>query len=295
LQRTLAVRLMAASGLDMQRARLDESHHPFCGGVPRDVRITNRYRPEEFLSGLMGVLHEAGHGKYEQGLPGDFADQPVGKARGMVVHESQSLLQEMQVSRGSAFMLFLTAQIRATFPDHVSAEPDAFTPENLHRLQTQVKRSLIRVNADEVTYPGHVMVRYDLERALIAGKLEVSDLPEAWTEKMLHYLGIPTLGNDKDGCLQDVHWPSGAFGYFPLYTLGAIVSAQLFKAARAAHDGLYADLARGDLSRLNQWLLDNIWSKGSSESVTELLVSATGRPLDPSFFIQHLKSRYSGL
>ena len=167
LQRDLASRLMAASGLDMSRARLDESHHPFCGGVPRDVRITNRYRPDEFLSGLMGVLHESGHGKYEQGLPADFAEQPVGKARGMVVHESQSLLQEMQVSRGRAFMTFLTGQICATFPEHVAKQPDAFTVENLYRLQTRVERSLIRVNADEVTYPGHVMVRYDLERVSI--------------------------------------------------------------------------------------------------------------------------------
>lgn len=292
LQRDLAVRLMAASGLDMSRARLDESHHPFCGGVPRDVRITNRYRPDEFLSGLMGVLHESGHGKYEQGLPADFAEQPVGKARGMVVHESQSLLQEMQVSRGRAFMTFLAAQICATFPAHVEKQPDAFTVENLFRLQTRVERSLIRVNADEVTYPGHVMVRYDLERALIAGKLEVKDLPEAWNEKMLVYLGISTLENDKDGCLQDVHWPSGAFGYFPLYTLGAMVAAQLFSAAQAAIKDLDRDLARGDLSQLNGWLRANVWSRGSSLSVTDLLVSSTGHSLDPSFFIRHLKNRY---
>lgn len=292
IQRNLARCLMAASGLDMERARLDESHHPFCGGVPQDVRITNRYRTEEFLSGLMGVLHEAGHGKYEQGLPAEFSDQPVGKARGMVIHESQSLLQEMQVSRGRPFMNFLAEQVREAFPEHAAREPTAFTVENLYRLQTRVERSFIRVNADEVTYPGHVMVRYDLERALILKKLEVKDLPEAWDEKMQLYLGISTRGNDKDGCLQDVHWPSGAFGYFPLYTLGALVAAQLFATAKAQLTDLDDDLARGDLSHLNDWLRRAVWSKGSSLQVTKLLVSATGSPLDPRFFIRHLKSRY---
>lgn len=292
LQRKLAIRLMDATGLDMKRARLDESHHPFCGGVPRDVRITNRYQPGEFLSGLMGILHEAGHGKYEQGLPEEFSDQPVGKARGMVVHESQSLLQEMQVSRGRPFVTFLAGQIRESFPDQVAEAPDAFTVDNLYRLQVHVERSLIRVDADEVTYPGHVMVRYDLERDLIAGKLDVMDLPEAWDEKMKLYLGISTLGNDSDGCLQDVHWPSGAFGYFPLYTLGALVAAQLFSAAQTALGSLDDDLARGDLSRLNEWLGANVWTKGSSLPLTELLVSATGRPLDPEVFIRHLESRY---
>lgn len=291
-QRKLALALMTGTGLDMTRARLDESHHPFCGGVPHDVRITNRYREDDFLSGLMGVLHEAGHGKYEQGLPEAFGDQPVGKARGMVVHESQSLLQEMQVSRGRDFVTFLGIKIREAFPDHAREQPDAFGDENLWRLQTRVERGFIRVDADEVTYPAHVMLRYDLERDLIAGKLSVRHLPAAWDEKMKLYLGISTLENDKDGCLQDVHWPAGAFGYFPLYTLGALVAAQLFAAARNALPELSADLRRGDLSQLNQWLGENIWSKGSRLSVTELLMAATGSELDPNLFITHLKERY---
>lgn len=293
-QRDLARRMMAAVGLDMGRARLDESHHPFCGGVPSDVRITNRYREDEFLSGLMGVLHEAGHGKYEQGLPQDYVDQPVGKARGMVVHESQSLLQEMQVSRGKAFTTFLATRIRDTFPEHVDRQPEAYSVENLHRLQTRVRRGFIRVDADEVTYPAHIMVRYDLERDLIAGRLQVRELPEAWNERMTTYLGLRTLGNDKNGCLQDVHWPAGAFGYFPLYTLGAMVAAQLFSAARARLPDLDDDLERGDLGPLDAWLRTNVWSRGSSLSVTEMLVEATGQPLDPHVFIDHLKTRYSG-
>lgn len=291
-QRELATRMMAASGLDMERARLDVSHHPFCGGVPDDVRITNRYRESDFLSGLMGVLHEAGHGKYEQGLPEEYRDQPVGKARGMVVHESQSLLQEMQVSRGRDFMTFLAARLPEVFPELVAEQPEAYGVENLYRLQTRVERGFIRVDADEVTYPAHVMLRYDLERDLISSRLEVRDLPEAWDDKMNAYLGLSTRGNDRDGCLQDVHWPSGAFGYFPLYTLGAQVAAQLFAAAREALTTLPADLQRGDLSALNSWLRTNVWGQGSRLTVSELLTAATGRPLDPSVFIEHLKSRY---
>ncbi len=291
-QKKLALGLMAATGLDMTRARLDESHHPFCGGVPHDVRITNRYSEADFLPGLMGVLHEAGHGKYEQGLPAAFRDQPVGRARGMVVHESQSLLQEMQVSRGRDFSIFLGKKIREAFPGHVADQPDAFSDDNLWRLQTKVERGLIRVDADEVTYPGHVMLRYELERDLISGKLSVRDLPAAWDAKMKLYLGISTLGNDKDGCLQDVHWPAGAFGYFPLYTLGALVAAQLFAAAADSLPDLPSNLRNGDLSALNRWLDERVWSQGSRLSVSELLVAATGSGLDPAVFIQHLEQRY---
>ncbi len=291
-QIALAHRMMVTCGLDMERARIDESHHPFCGGVPNDVRITNRYRDDEFLSGLMGVLHESGHGKYEQGLPARYLDQPVGKARGMVAHESQSLLLEMQVSRGRDFLSFLATQIPEFFPDHCASQPGAYDVENLVRLQTRVARSLIRVDADEVTYPAHVMVRYDLEKELIAGSLRVEDLPEAWDEKMRDYLGIGTLGNDRDGCMQDVHWPAGAFGYFPLYTLGAMVAAQLFSSARRDLSDLPQQLRSGDLSQLDQWLSQKVWGIGSSQDLQNILVSATTEPLNPQHFIVHLKSRY---
>ncbi len=293
-QQTFCRRMMDAAGLDLERARIDESHHPFCGGVPDDVRITNRYREDDFLSGLMGVIHESGHGKYEQGLPTQYLEQPVGKARGMVVHESQSLLLEMQVSRGPHFVEFLAGEIPRFFPDQVKEQPHAYSVSNLQRLQTRVERGLIRVDADEVTYPAHVMVRYDLERALIFGDLKVTELPEAWNEKMKQYLGISTLGNDKDGCLQDVHWPAGAFGYFPLYTLGALVAAQLFHAVQSAYPDLAADLQKGDLRRLDRWLKDKVWSRGSSLDLTEMLTRATGKGLDPQFFIAHLKARYTG-
>lgn len=293
-QRTLGLELMVRAGFDASAGRLDTSHHPFCGGVPRDVRITTRYDETDFVSALMGVLHETGHAKYEQGLPTAWQHQPVGLARGMVAHESQSLLLEMQVCRGRDFLVFATPIIAAAFPESVARNPEAFTTDNLSRLYSRVRRSLIRVDADEVTYPGHVVMRYDLERALIDGSLRVSDLPAAWDEHMRRWLGLSTLGNDRDGCLQDVHWPAGLFGYFPMYTLGAIVAAQLFAAAQRLHPALLESIQRGDFSTLDGWLRDAIWSRGSSCSLQQMLVDATGEGLDARHFKEHLTRRYLG-
>jgi carboxypeptidase Taq len=291
-QQKLAQRMMIASGLDMERARIDKSHHPFCGGVPSDVRITTRYSEEQFLPGLMGVLHESGHGKYEQGLPEEYRSQPVGTALGMTVHEGQSLLQEMQVSRGRDFISFLASQFGIFFPEQVRTQPQAYTVENLVRLQTRVKKGFIRVDADEVTYPAHILLRYELEADLVAGKLEVLDIPEAWDQKMQLYLGLSTKGNVRDGCLQDVHWPVGAFGYFPMYTLGAMVAAQLFSAAQSSLSDLPSQIRTGDLSSLNAWLKERVWSKGRSLSFDELMRQASGETLNPEFFVKHLHNRY---
>lgn len=291
-QQELAQRMMVASGLDMERARIDVSHHPFCGGVPSDVRITTHYSEDQFLPGLMGVLHESGHGKYEQGLPEAYRGQPVGTALGMTVHEGQSLLQEMQVSRGRDFITFLASQLGSCFPEQVLRQPEAYEVENLVRLQTRVKRGFIRIDADEVTYPAHILVRYDLERDLVSGKLDVMDLPEAWDQKMQQYLGLSTRGNDRDGCLQDVHWPIGAFGYFPMYTLGAMVAAQLYSVAQDSLSDLPAQVRAGDLSKLNAWLKQRVWSKGRSLSFDELMRQASGEALNPAFFVRHLRARY---
>lgn len=291
-QRSLGLQLMVCAGFDATAGRLDTSHHPFCGGVPRDVRITTRYDEHDFVSALMGVLHETGHAKYEQGLPSVWEYQPVGLARGMVAHESQSLLLEMQVCRGRDFLEFATPMIAAAFPESVARIPAAFTVDNLSRLYTRVRRSFIRVDADEVTYPGHVLLRYDLERALIDGSLRVSELPAAWDEQMQRLLGLRTLGNDRDGCLQDVHWPAGLFGYFPMYTLGAVVAAQLFAAAERSDANLRQAIRRGDFSILDGWLRAAIWSRGSSTSLQQMLIDATGEPLNAVHFKEHLKRRY---
>jgi carboxypeptidase Taq len=286
-QRGLGVKLMAALGFDFEHGRLDVSHHPFCGGTPDDVRITTRFDPADFTSALMAVLHETGHALYERGLPTAWRHQPVGNARGMSLHESQSLLIEMQACRSRAFAEFAAPLAREAFG---RAGP-AWQADNLHRLSTRVAPGLIRVDADEVTYPAHVILRYRLERALLAGDLDLADLPGAWRDGMRALLGIAP-DDDTDGCLQDIHWPSGAWGYFPTYTLGAMTAAQLFAAARAQLPGLMDDLAHGNFSRLLGWLRTNVHAKGSRHSAPEILTQATGAPLGVAAFRRHLETRY---
>jgi carboxypeptidase Taq len=287
-QKALAERLMARIGFDFQHGRLDTSHHPFCGGVPDDVRITTRYNETEFVSALMGVLHETGHALYEQGLPAAWRDQPVGQARGMSVHESQSLLMEMQACRSAEFLGFLAPLLRETY----GGDP-AFDPANLRKLYVRVEPGFIRVDADEASYPAHIILRYRLERAMIAGEMTFADLPAAWNAGMTELLGLaPT--NDAEGCLQDIHWYGGDFGYFPTYTLGAMTAAQLFAAARAAVPGLMAGIARGEFAPLVAWLRANVHGLASSLSTRALLERATGQPLSVEPFKAHLKARYLG-
>jgi carboxypeptidase Taq len=293
-QRSLVEGLMRSVGFDTARGRLDVSHHPFCGGAPSDVRITTRYDENNFTQSLLGVLHESGHAKYEQGLPARLSGQPAGAARGMAMHEGQSLLSEMQVSRSRAFIRFLAPRLAAAFPEAVAKRPEAFAAENLYRLFTRVKRSKIRVDADEVTYPSHIILRYEIERALIASEIEVRDIPELWDQGMRRLLSISTAGDDSNGCMQDVHWPSGAFGYFPTYTLGALTAAQLFAAAKRALPSLESEIEQGRFEALNTFLRERIWSQGSLLSGDALIRSATGEALDPRYFEAHLKARYLG-
>ncbi len=226
-QRALGEHLMRAAGFDFTRGRLDVSHHPFCGGASDDVRITTRYDESDFTSAIMAVMHETGHAMYELGLPKAWRYQPVGVARGMALHESQSLLIEMQACRSREFLHYAAPLMRDAF----NGSGPAWEPENLYRLYTTVEPGFIRVDADEVTYPAHIILRYRLERALIAGDLAPADLPGAWNDGMRDLLGI-VPPDDRRGCLQDIHWPSGEFAYFPTYTLGALAAAQFFAAAK---------------------------------------------------------------
>ncbi|SDP45915.1 carboxypeptidase M32 [Phyllobacterium sp. OV277] len=284
-QRELGLAMMAAVGFDLSHGSLSISHHPFCGGVPSDVRITTRYRTTEFLSSLMGVLHETGHALYEQNLPKQWAHWPVGKARGMAVHESQSLFVEKQLGRNPAFWHWALPIVEKHLGETWSI--DDIIP-HVHR----VERGLIRVDADEVTYPLHVILRYELEQDLIQGRLEAVDLPEAWDAKMREYLGLSTIDNPADGPMQDVHWAGGAFGYFPSYTLGAMMAAQQWAALTKEHPAADDDIARGDFTAVNHWRRDNIWSQGSRWSTPELLRRATGEKLNADHFIGHIRKRY---
>ncbi|MBK8907300.1 MAG: carboxypeptidase M32 [Rhodospirillales bacterium] len=287
-QRALAVRLMRMLGFDFDHGRLDVSLHPFCGGTPDDIRITTRYDEGDFAKALMGVLHETGHALYERGLPPAWRRQPVGEARGMVLHESQSLLMEMQVCRSRAFIAHLAPLLAETF----GGNGPVWEADALYRSYTRVAPGFIRVDADEVTYPAHVILRYRLERAMIAGDLEARDLPAAWADGMQRLIGL-TPPSDALGCLQDIHWYDGAWGYFPTYTLGALAAAQLFEAARTADPAIAPGIAVGDFAPLTTWLRREIHGRGSLMSTSALMTAATGRPLATDSFKRHLQQRYA--
>jgi carboxypeptidase Taq len=288
-QRALCEQVMKLLGFDFEAGRLDVSTHPFCGGVPEDVRMTTRFRDDDFLGSLMGTIHETGHGRYEQNLPRGWLGQPVADARSMALHESQSLSFEMQLGSHPGFVSQLAPLVAQAF----GAQP-AFGPQNLHRLLTRVKPGFIRVDADEVTYPAHIILRYEIERPLIEGEIEIDDVPALWNAKMMELLGVDTRGNFKDGPMQDVHWPEALFGYFPCYSLGAMYAAQWFAAMRRALPDIDARIGRGDLRPVFDWLRENIWSQASRWTTDDLALRASGETLNPAHFKAHLEARYLG-
>ena len=288
-QRALCEQVMRLLGFDFNAGRLDVSTHPFSGGVPEDVRLTTRYSEEEFLSALMGTIHETGHGRYEQNRPRELLGQPVAESRSMAIHESQSLAFEMQLGAHPGFVGLLAPLLRQAFGDQ-----PAFEPGNLRRLLTRVKPGYIRVDADEVTYPAHVILRYEIERPLIEGDVQAADIPAMWDERMMALLGLDTRGNYRNGPLQDVHWPSGMFGYFPCYSLGAMYAAQWFAAMRRAMPDLDARIAAGELAAVFGWLREQVWLPASRWPTDELARRASGQTLDPAHFKAHLQARYLG-
>lgn len=289
VQRAMSLAAMKLLGFDFEAGRLDESAHPFSGGVPEDLRLTTRYRDDDFAQSLMGTIHETGHARFEQNLPRQWLGQPIGRARSYGIHESQSLSFEMQLARGRAFDGLLAPMVAQHFGGQ-----SAFDADNLYRLFTRVKPGFIRVEADEMTYPAHIMLRFEIERALIEGEIEPEDIPALWDGKMQALLGLDTRGNYKDGCMQDAHWTEGAFGYFPSYTLGAMYAAQWFAAMRRATPDLDARIAKGDLTPVFDWLRANIWSQASRWETPELVRRASGEALNPAHFRAHLETRYLG-
>jgi carboxypeptidase Taq len=283
-QKQLGERLMQAIGFDTARGRLDVSVHPFCGGATDDVRITTRYREDEALQAQFGVLHETGHALYEQQLPKDWRFQPVGEARGMSLHESQSLFVEMQIARSLPFARFAAPHFSEAFGRSISAE-------QIYAQATRVQPGLIRVSADEVTYPAHILLRYKLEKALLADELKIADLPGAWAEEMQSLLGL-TPPDDKDGCLQDIHWPGGDIGYFPTYVLGHMIAAQLKAAMLKDVPDFDTRVEQGDFTPIRQWLGEKAHSQGSRYGTMELLQKATGEALNPAHYEAHLRKRY---
>lgn len=287
-QKAICRRLAEIVGFNLNKGRMDESAHPFCGGTPYDIRITNRYAENDLISGVMGIIHEAGHGLYEQGLPEIYINQPVGRSKGMAIHESQSLFMEMQVGRSKYFCEFLSKLLR----DEFKLQGVEYESENLYRLVTKVDPGFIRVDADEVTYPLHIFLRFEIEELLINDSLTLDELPAFWNSKMEEYLNIRPTSN-KVGCLQDIHWYSGSFGYFPAYTNGAIIASMLMAKAKALSPSITQEMSVGNISNLNKFLDDNIRGFGSLKSTKDLIKDATGsEDIDPIIFLTYLEQKY---
>lgn len=288
-QEELCRLLLERVGFDFEHGRLDVSAHPFSGGAYGDVRVTTRFTDDEFLSASMATIHEGGHALYEQGRPSEWRNQPVGQARGMGVHESQSMIIELQAGRCDPFVDYLAKQARDIF----GGEGEAWTAGNMRRLVRKVEPGFIRVDSDELTYPAHILVRHGIEKALISGDLAVADLPGAFNEAVAGLLDLD-VPDDRHGCLQDIHWYGGAYGYFPMYLMGAMIAAQLFEAAVAASPEILPALGSGEFAPLVGWLRSNIHSKGSLLDRDALVAGATGSPTGAAAYLRHLDRRYVG-
>ncbi|MEW5308984.1 MAG: hypothetical protein WDW38_000901 [Sanguina aurantia] len=292
-QASLCKKVALDLGFDMGKGRLDVSVHPFTGGShPTDVRITTRFKPDNLMEGLTGAIHETGHALYEQGRNLEYDGLPVNSALGMGIHESQSLLWERMVALSPPFSKYLLPLLKESFPKEFGDVSERQLYESMNVIASP---SLIRVESDEVTYPMHVILRYEIERGLMSGSIKVKDLPTVWNAKMKEYLGdVPPT--DAQGCLQDVHWSSGAFGYFPTYSLGAMYATQIFDCAKKSVPGLEEKMAAGDFKELKAWLNAKIHSVGSLHANgDELMVAVTGAPLDPSIFLKYLRDKYTDL
>jgi carboxypeptidase Taq len=286
-QRQLSLEVLKALGFPFDRGRLDESEHPFTEGVPGDIRVTTRFDASDPFTGLLGAVHETGHAMYDLGLPAKWRDQPVGRDRGLALEESQSLLFEMNLCRSRAFVSYL----KPLLDKYLQVSGDEWSEQNLYRLLIRVKRSLIRMDADELTYPVHIMLRYDLEKKILDGALPVADLPEAWNANLEQRLNIrPT--NDVDGCLQDIHWAVGHFGYFPSYALGAVIAGQLNEALRAERPSLDAEIAAGQFGGVMDWLRENVHGVGARLPIQDLVKQATGKPLTAAAYLRYLEAKY---
>lgn len=286
-QKRLNSELVRLLGFDFSQGRIDESKHPFSTGDFGDQRITTRYTYDEFTESLKATAHETGHASYEGGLPSKYVGLPVGSARNSCIHESQSLLFEKQILLSQPFLEFFTPTIHQYLPD-----AQIYNANQLWQSMTRVKPSFIRVDADEVSYPLHIILRYEIEKDLINGTVEPEDIPELWDQKMFEYLGLRTTDDYRNGCLQDIHWTDGSFGYFPAYTLGSINSVQIFSAIKRAYPDWQARLLIGDVIFIREWLEANIWSIGSLKDSQELIQQATGEQTNSRYFLDYLKERY---
>jgi carboxypeptidase Taq len=279
--------VLKAMGFDFAAGRLDLSAHPFSSGSSTtDVRLTTRVDEHDVFSALSSSMHEGGHGMYEQGINPEFNRTPLAEGTSLGIHESQSRMWENQVGRSRAFWEAFFPKLQQSFPDMKAVSLDAF-----YRAINRVKPSFIRVESDEVTYNLHILVRYEIEKAVIEGRMQVSEIPEAWNAKMKEYLGI-TPPDVSQGCLQDIHWSHGSFGYFPTYTLGNLYAAQFFHTAKDRIPDLEKQIAQGNLSPLKNWLNREIHWVGKSEDAATIVQRVTNEPLNANYFVRYLWAKY---
>lgn len=290
-QRRYALEVAQKFGYDMARGRLDVAPHPFETDFGRnDVRITTRYDRNMPTQAIYGVFHETGHALYEQNVAETWGRTPLDSGASMIFHESQSRLWENVIGRSRAVVERFFPLLREIFPEPLS---DVSADEFYHAVNC-VEPTLIRVEADEVTYNLHIMLRFELELALITGELKVADLPDAWAEKMRAYLGV-TPPNDADGVMQDTHWSQGSLGYFPTYALGNVMSAQIFATANKARPEIAAELAEGRFDALRGWLVENLYRYGRKYLPKDLALKVNGEPLNPRPYMDYLQSKYTDL
>jgi carboxypeptidase Taq len=281
----------AALGYDFDSGRLDTTTHPFCTGIgPGDTRILTRYNPKFFSESFFGILHETGHGMYEQNLPAEKHGTPCGNACSFGIHESQSRLWENQVGRSRPFWEHFFPRLQQSFPGTLRD----VTLDDWHFAVNDVQPSFIRVEADEATYNLHIILRFELEQALMTGELKPADVPGAWNERFQKLLGL-TPPDDAQGCLQDIHWSFGGIGYFPTYTLGNLYSAQFMAAARSELPGLDDDFRRGEFGRLKGWLHESVYCHGQRYRPNDLCRRITGQSLDHRPLIAYLREKYEPL
>ncbi|HEV7632347.1 MAG TPA: carboxypeptidase M32 [Steroidobacteraceae bacterium] len=286
-QKLLITEIMKAMGFRFERGRLDESEHPFTEGVAGDIRVTTRIDTADPFTGLLAAMHETGHALYDLGVPKEWSGQPVGRDRGMALEESQALLIEMIVCRNRSFVAYL----RPLLEKHFAVTGPEWEQENLYRLLTRVRRSAIRVDADELTYPLHIMLRHDLEKQLLGGQLAVREVSEAWNDGMQNRLELRP-GTDAEGCLQDVHWAQGSYGYFPSYAMGGVIAAQLFEGLHNTIPDIEDQVARGEFTGLTDWLRVHVHGLGSKLQLQDLMKQATGKPMAATASLRYLETKY---
>ena len=289
-QMDLARDVLDVLGYDWERGRIDEAPHPFSSGTQFDARVTTRFDESDPIGALTSTIHEFGHANYTLGLPDDAYGTPLGESRDLTVHESQSRLWENHVGRSEAFWEHVLPTVAERFPGL-----EDVTPTDAYEAVNQVyDDNLIRVEADELTYHLHIVIRFEIERDLISGDLDVADVPEAWNDKYEEYLGVRPE-TDAKGCLQDIHWSHGSFGYFPTYSLGSVLAAQLYAAAEDELGDLGEHIRNGEFAELNGWLRENIHAHGKRYTTPDLIEEATGEPFAADYFIGYATEKYEAL